>query len=340
MFAKLAATVLVVLALMLGAAVITASGLPDENQIDPGVTLRVQAVGISGKISPQEMGGVVVARARTLVLKNEPLLPGGRIGEYAADYTGLIGYAWQLPRTPELSDPQEWTYALRSNYAVEIPHHVLQPGDILVNKRGGNFGHALLFAQWSNPAEWNLARDNLDRNTVRAHFAQGVPFIAYEVDRFNYPARVQQRQYTLKLVDGAMTILELERDLRGPYDALRSNQIAGSAELLMPVRMKFTTSPNRVTAQFSVINRGGAPVTLKNVAVVAYGPDALHQGLAGTQTAFPEIKQIVLLPAQMYQYQQALTISQNGTYLALARFQTNDTLQIPAQPAYFQIVSK
>lgn len=334
MFAKLTATFGVVLVLILGMTVIT------SNQIDPGVTLRVQAAGISNKNTPREMSSAIIRRARALALKNEPLLPGASLGDYPADYTGLIGYAWQLPRTPELSDPQEWTYALRADYAIEIPHYVLQPGDILVNKRGGNFGHALVFAQWSNPAEWDTTREVSDRSVIRARFEQGVPFIAYEVDRFNYPARVQPRQYTLKLVQGAMTVWELERDLRGPYDALRSNQIAGSAELLMPVRMKFTTSPNLVTAQFSIINRGGAPVTLKNIAVVAYGPDALHQGLAGTQTLFPEIKQIVLMPGQTYHYQHALTITQNGTYLALARFQVNDTLQVPAQPAYFQIVAR
>lgn len=334
MFAKLTATFGVVLVLILGMTVITSS------QIDPGVTLRVQAAGVSNNNSPREMGNGFVARARTLALKNEPLLPGAALGDYPADYTGFIGYAWQLPRTPELSDPQEWTYALRTNYAVEIPHHVLQPGDILVNKRGGNFGHALVFVQWSNPGEWDAARDVSNHSVIRARFEQGVSFIAYEVDRFNYPARVQQRQYTLKLVQGAMTVWELERELRGPYDALRSNQIAGSAELVTPVRMKFTTSPSLVTAQFSIINRGGAPVTLKNIAVVAYGPDALHQGLVGTQTLFPEIKQIVLMPGQTYLYQQALTITQNGTYLALARFQVNDTLQMPAQPAYFQIVAR
>lgn len=338
MIAKLAVAVMVVLVPALGLGVATSSVFPDGNQIDPGVTLRVQAAGISNRGAPWQMGETAVARVRTFALRNEPLVSGSRIGDYPADYRGLIGYAWQLPQTTELFDPDEWSDALRRSYAVEIPHRQLQAGDVLANDRSSNFGHALLFVQWSNPGQWSTVPGEYDGTAVRAQFAQGVPFIAYELDRFNFPARVTQRQYTLKSVDGAMTIIELERGLHGPYDALRSNQIDGFAELVSPVQIKFSNSADTVTAQFTMLNRGGAPVALQNVGVIAYGPDALHRGIAGAQSQFPQIKQLILLPGQTYEYRQTLTLGSPGTYIAFPHFQANDIVQMPAQPAYFQIV--
>jgi hypothetical protein len=336
MFAKLA---IVVVAATLGLTVVTPTFFSGVKQIDSGVTLRVQGAGISNEVAPSHAGNLAVARARTLATEGAPLVHDSHIGEYPADYTGLIGYAWQLPHTAELSDKQEWARALRENYAVEIPPQLLQAGDVLANDRSGDFGHALLFAQWSNPAQWSV-QDLANRAQWHTRFEQGVSFIAYEVDRFNYPARVQQRQYTLKWAQGAMTILELERDLRGPYDALRSNQIAGYVEMLAPVSVKFTHSAHTVTTHFSILNRGGAPVVLENIAVIAYGPDALHQGIAGTQTPFPQVKRIVLQPGQIYEYEQTRTVSQPGTYLALASFQSNGQAQMPLQPVYFQITAQ
>lgn len=336
MLAKIS-TVSVVVVLVMALAVFL-SPSADGTQLDPGVILRVQAAGIRGDESPQHLGSDAVARASAIAALDAPLFPASRIGDYPANYAGLVNYAWKLPRRAELANLDEWAYELRAMYAVEIPHHMLQPGDVLTNARAGTFGHALVFAQWSNPASW--ATFSTDRAAARDQFAQGVPFIAYEVDRFNVPARVVQRHYLLKLRDGAMTIGELDRDLTGPYFAWRNNQIAGSAEMLAPVAMKYTTSAHTVTARFSILNRGGAPVTLKNITVVSYGPDALHQGLAGTTTNFPEIAQVILQPGQVYQYQETRTFQQTGTYFALARFQVNGAAHMPAQGAYFQIVVK
>jgi hypothetical protein len=340
MLTKILTSAVVVIVLVLILAVVTAPGLmPDGAALDPGVTLRVQAADVTVSGAPWQMGNEAVARARTLALSGIAFLPGSRLGDYPADYTGLVGYVWKLPQTPELSDMNEWAHALRQNYAVEIPPQMLQPGDILANDRSGSYGHAIVFAQWSDPTLWNSAQALTDRAAVRAQFEQGVPFIGYEVDRFHAPAHVMQRRYTLKMLDGAMTIQELERELHGPYYALRSNQIVGYAELLAPVSMKYTTSGSTVTARFSIINRGGAAVTLNNVAVIAYGPDAFHQGLAGAPTSFPEIKTVILQPGQVYQYQQTFTFSQVGTYLAVPHFVSNGTAQMPAQPTYFQITA-
>jgi hypothetical protein len=340
MLAKILTSAVVVIVLLILAVVTLPGVIPDGAALDPGVTLRVQAADVTVSGAPWQMGNEAVARARTLALSGIAFLPGSRLGDYPADYTGLVGYAWQLPQTPELSDMNEWMHALRQNYAVEIPPQMLQPGDILANDRSGSYGHAIVFAQWSDPTQWTPAQALTDRAAVRAQFEQGAQFIGYEVDRFHAPAHVMQRRYTLKMLDGALTIQELERELRGPYDALRYNQIGGYAETLAPVAMKYTTSGSTVTARFSIINRGGAAVTLNNVSVIAFGPDAFHQGLAGTPTLFPEVKQISLPPGQIYAYQQTMTLPQLGTYLALARFQANGVAQMPAQPTYFQITAQ
>ncbi len=339
MFTKLAAIIVVVILLLSGITVATSNVFSAEKQIDTGVTLRVQAAGISNG-TPAQMGNQAVARVRSFAASDKPLTAGSTIGEYSADYMGLVGYAWQLPRSAELADANEWAHTLRQNYAVAIPHQLLQSGDVLANVRAGNFGHALLFVQWRDPSLWSPAQALTDRAKTRARFEQGVQFIAYEVDRFNYPARVAPRQYTLKFTDGAMTIAELERELHGPYEALRSNRILGYVEMLAPVAVKFTTSANTVTAHFTILNRGGMPVTLEKIGVIAYGPDALHQGLAGTQIAFPQVNHIVLQPGQTYEYAQAMTIHQQGTFLVLARFDADGVAQMPALPAYFQITGQ
>ena len=336
MLAKLATILVVVAVLLFGTSIVSFVVFPDAKQIDPGVTLRVQAAGISNNVAPWQMGNRAVARVRAFADKGAPLSADAFIGDYPANYMGLIGYAWQLPRTAELSDANEWAYAVRQNYAVEISHIMLQPGDILMNDRSGDYGHALVFAQWRNPTQWT-ARDFTDRAQQRARFEQGVPFIAYEVERFQYPARVLPKQYTLKWSDGAMTIVELDRELHGPYDALRHNQIAGYAELFSPVSVSFKNTSNTVTTNFRLVNRGGAPIVVENISAVAYGPDALHQGVAGTPNAFPEIKRVVLQPGQIYEYQQTRTLAQAGTFLVLARFQVNGAVQMPAQPVFFQI---
>lgn len=340
MVAKILTITVVVSALIMGLAVITSSAMPGGPQLDSGVIFRVQAAGVTGDTAPWQIGKEAVARAQAIALSNTQLVPGSRIGDYPADYRGLIGYAWQLPQTPGLANSEEWMPTLRAEHAAQIPHEMLQAGDILVNDRSGAFGHALVFVSWSNPAQWSDLQILTDRANVRAQFEQGVPFVAYEVDRFASPARVVERHYTLRTLDGAVTVQELDAAFHGPYYALRSNKIPAYAAAIAPVTMKYTTSGNHVAARFTLLNQGGAPVTLNAVSVIAYGPDAFHQGLGGTQFAFPEVKHIVLQPGQTYVYQQSFTFNQTGTYLALARFQANGVTHIPAQPTFFQITAQ
>ncbi|MBI4673874.1 MAG: hypothetical protein HY741_19685 [Chloroflexi bacterium] len=340
MVAKILTIAVVVVALIMGIAVVTSFAAPAEEQLDPGVTLRVQAAGVNVNVTPWQLGNEAVARARAIALSNAQLVSGSRIGDYPADYTGLVGYAWQLPQTAELANSEEWMRTLRAEHAAEIPHEMLQAGDILANDRSGAYGHAIVFVRWGNPAQWSDLQTLTDRANVRAQFAQGVQFVGYEVERFATPARVMERQYTLRTLQGAVTVRELDAALHGPYYALRHNKIPAYAVTLAPVTMKYTTSGNHVTARFTLLNQGGAPLTLNTVSVVAYGPDAFHQGLAGTQVEFPQVKHIVLQPGHTYVYQQSLAFQQTGTYLALARFQANGVMQIPAQPTYFQIVSQ
>lgn len=340
MVAKILTITLVVSALIMGIAVITSWAMPDGAQLDSGVIFRVQAARVTANNAPWQIGKEAVARAQTIASSNTQLVPGSRIGDYPADYAGLVGYVWQLPQSAGLANSEEWMRTLRAEHAAEIPHEMLQAGDILVNDRSGAYGHAIVFVGWSNPAQWSDLQAQTDRANVRAQFAQGVPFSGYEVDRFALPARVVERHYTLRTLQGAVTVQELDAAFHGPYYALRSNKIPAYAVAAAPVTMKYTTSGKRVAARVTLLNQGGAPVILETVSVIAYGPDAFHQGLGGTQFVFPEVKRIVLQPGQTYVYQQAFTFDQTGTYLALARFQANGALHIPAQPTFFQITAQ
>lgn len=312
-----------------------------EQQVEPGVTIRVQSAVVEHGIAPRERGSDVVQRVRELASRTTPLFsPPGRYA-YSADYTGLVGYAWELPKTAELANPLEWSHVLVTKYGVEIPYEMLRPGDVLANLRSGEYGHAIVFARWSNPEEWTSGDDLTDRAFVRAKFESGARFVGYQVDRVAAPSRVVERIYTLRTINGATTIQELDKTLYGPYTALRNNRIPGYADLVNGVFVFSKVKTGLKTpAQYVLVNRGGTPVRLRKITVAVYGPNADQLGLAADEVLFPEMKELVLAPGQVYEYRQFATLERAGSYVALPRFEVNGVLQSPLQPAYFQVVAR
>lgn len=333
MIAKLFTGAVAIVVLGLGLA-FTSGG-----QGTPGVTLNVEAAGVTAPDVPSKMGMDAAARAQALAAFKA--LPDARIGAYAADYTGLVGYAWQLPLTPELTNRTLWSRELRTNYAVEIPYRMLEPGDILANLRTGDYGQAVVFERWENQAVWGAVESVSDPALFDAQLEKGVPFFGYAVDRVSVPVRVMEHKLTLKSVRGAITVSEADNMLAGPYYALRYNRIPGYVQLSGKMNvLSRVMAGTRGVAQYTLVNRGGAPVKLSNLTVQVYGPNAAEQGLAGTQTLFPEVKEIVLAPGQVYEYSQTLLLEQPGTFLALPRFQANGVVQVPPQLASFQVVAR
>lgn len=340
MIAKIITSALVVLVVGMGLAVTSAGGITaGGKQIDPGVALNVEAAGVTVAVSPSQMGADAAERVKGLLLVNN--LPDGRIGAYTADYTGLVGYAWQLPLTPELANRALWSRELRTHYAVEIPYQMLQPGDILANVRSGEYGHAVVFERWENQSLWGAVENLTDAEFVSQQLQKGIPFFAFELNSAAMPGQVVERKLTLQEQKGAITVSEMDSTLAGPYYALRYNAIPGYVQLSGKINvLSHVMVGTYGVAQFTLVNRGGTAVKLNHVTAVVYGPDAAQQGLAGTQTMFPEVKEIVLAPGQAYDYNQTFQFDQPGTFLALPRFQVNGVLQMPPQIASFEVVSK
>ena len=334
MIAKFLSTAVVVLALVTGLTFFLSS---QQMTNGLGVTQNVKAAGVTFESVPWQMGKDAVARGETLVKRNTTLLPGTRIGDYAADYTGFVGHIWQLPLAPELADTAEWSHLLRTKYGVEVPYQTLQAGDILINPRGEEHGQAVVFVRWSDAKLWNSALEVNDQQFVRDQLQSGIKFVGYELDRFSNPVRVVERTYTLKNVRGAVTIVELEEKLAGPYYALRNKRIAGYVELFEQIQvLERVKAGSQGLAQFAIINRGGTPLTVV-ITAVAYGPDAEHQGIAGTATVFPNVTR-VLQPGEVYEYGKTTKFDQAGTYLVLPSFEINGSVQQPIQPARFQVL--
>jgi hypothetical protein len=306
--------------------------------IEPGILLRVEGMGAAPKTDPLQMSADELRRARAVAESGVPLLPNSLIGGYPGNYLGYVGYVWQLPHLAELEDAAVWSQTLRARYAVEIPHAMLQSGDILVNQRSGAYGHAVVFERWLDTETWSDAELLSSPARVQQQFARGAQFQGFEVDRTVSPARVISRSYTLQSVAGAITIRELEGTLTGPYTALRNNRMSGNAVILKTVRVEpLGKVGSKIPARYILLNQGGMPIRLNKLTVLAYGPSAPEQGLAATKYDFGEVNGIVLQPGQIYEYSQATSFREAGTYVALPRFEVDGVMRMPLTPSYFQV---
>lgn len=332
---------LLVLGMMIFSLVGTQPGLVgnlNQRVVDSGVVLRVQGADVPQKLEPWELGADAAARARALTASGEPILPNSTLGGYAPNYAGLVGYAWNLPHTPALDDLNQWAAELRMNYAAEIPYVALQSGDILLNRRAGAFGHAVVFDHWQDP---QLARlpDVSDRVTVTRFFENGLRFVASEVDSSTVPSRAVTRTFTLRIRDGAYTIPELDGRLQGPYFAMRSNRIPGYVATVSGVRAASQVQAGRaVAARMVLVNRGGQAVTLNHLTAIAYGPDALQQGVAAAAFLYPQLGSVTLQPGQLYEYKQSAVFNRAGSYVLMPRFEVNGQLYLPLEPTYISIL--
>jgi Mg-chelatase subunit ChlD len=120
---------------------------------------------------PEQMRSQIIARAQTWVEHEVPYNQSNYPDGYRADCSGFVSYAWQLtngnnkPSSPDTvalgnSDPKKGPV-----YATDIRFSVLQPGDIINNKRSGNDGHVVIFIRWRTTlSTFEAYEENADPN--------------------------------------------------------------------------------------------------------------------------------------------------------------------------------
>lgn len=338
MLAKILTSAVVLLSVA-GVSVVLPGGALLNAQPFSGTVQSVQAAGDTVPVTAPQNGANAVRRVQGLSLRSDGSLDMGQFGDYPPNYTGLVGYAWQLPAKPELSDYDAWSRELRLHYAAEIPYAMLEPGDILANGRAGDFGEAIIFEKWEDPGLWGSVIDPTDRRSVDAELKQGVKFVGYEMERWSSSVRVVEKHLMLQEEQGAITIKDLEQKTAGPYFALRDQRLPGFVSMMGGMQALAQVKRGMPAyVQFSIVNRGGSPARVSDLTAVAFGPDAEQQGLASPQTNFKSIKEIVLQPGQVYRFGSTLRLSQPGTYFALPSFRVNGIMQVPMEPASFRIL--
>lgn len=279
-----------------------------------------------------------VERAQRWVDYQVPLNSAARYEGYPADDAGFISFVWQLPPTVALNDELDWSSAAREQLAVAIPPHMLRPGDVLTNWRAGEFGHALLFVRWGDPDQWADSRDLTDEDYVRAEFEDGIQVVVYEMTRTQARPRAVASIYTLQVLNGALTIKELDPALRGPYYAVRNRQDKAQVRFLTPITFTGAFRVGGVVkAQFIIANQGGQIVQLRELGAAVFGPDDGQLGLQAPRLNFPVEKDVTLQPGQLHLYEQTLLVKQPGHYLVLPTYKFGETNAMPLQPVGFTV---
>ncbi len=249
---------------------------------------------------PVAMPMLLLGRGEQWVDAQVPLNANASANGYRTDDAGLVNYAWALPLTGTPGGP-DWNREVRFHYAAEIPLEAIQPGDALTNWRAGDYGHTLLFEKWLDPSHTEL---------------DGGKFIAQEMHKTWH--RAMKSVYTFQFKNGAVTIKELEGAAPGPYYALRSNRIRGYVNALDGFDSNTTTPAvgQTVEVKFSILNRGGQPVTVKGLRVAVRGPNAMAEGWKASAADFEVAPDLVLQPGEVYTYHAGRTFEQPGSYFA------------------------
>lgn len=298
----------------------------------------VEAAPANEAVAPSQMGANAVARAHALAVNSTTNLTSALIAPHAFNYTGFVGYVWKLPVNLE-QDYMGWSQEVRMHQAVEISSALLEPGDVLANGRGGDFGQAIVFEKWEDVNFWRNVVDPTDPQAVNAEFASGVKFVAFVMTGAMGDRHVQEKHLTLRVMHGAISIQELEQAAVGPYFALRNKGIKGFVTVLdSPIVLNRVKAGSHAYVEYSIINRGGSPVQVSQMGAVAYGPDADAQGLASMQTNFQVAPNLTLEPGEVHTYKQELTLSQAGEYFVLPKFQVDGVMQVPMEKANFQVI--
>lgn len=123
-----------------------------------------------------------VKRARTWAEKKVPYSQKGYKDGYRRDCSGFISYAWDLPE-----NLVTWTLP---KVTKRIGKDSLEPGDILLNAKGGKGGnHVVMFDGWVNKSRTTYwAIEQTGQNGVRKTVRRKMPY-PYKFDKHLYEPR-------------------------------------------------------------------------------------------------------------------------------------------------------
>lgn len=231
----------------------------------------------------------------------------------ALEHNTTLGYKWVIPRKQESMHEQTYRYEteyVTKFYSIYI-HVIVREGiaEGVEIQKGERIGYIM-----------NPGRGPHLHFEIRHPDAKHSNNWSMVGDPSNWAKK--NRKYTgyyldiQKMVDGGV---------RGPRDFIQANQaprFAVKAHPVITAPLKITPPPSyhagdRINAEFTITNKGTAPITFNILTVGGHDPD-------GQVADFTFRRDITLNPNQSYNYEGTLTLTKAGNYHFFCAYQTPD----------------